>query len=173
MRHIYLFRHAKASWELAGELDYERALTERGAEDCDLMRGPIGELAARPDLVLCSGARRARETLDGVAPALPKDAVVTYDDRIYQATTDRLIEVLREIDPDVSAVLLVGHNPSMHDLAVELAADGPELDAMAGKFPKAALAELEFDGEWAEVGTDCARLTRFTRAKALRSDQPV
>ncbi len=173
MRHIYLLRHAKASWELAGELDYERGLTERGTEDCVLMRGPIEALSPAPGLVLCSGARRARETLDGVAPALPKDAVVEYDDRIYQATTDRLIEVLRGVDPAVDAILLVGHNPSMHDLAVELAADGPELDAIAGKFPTAALAELEFEGEWSEVGTDSARLAGFTRAKKLRSDQPV
>ncbi len=173
MRHIYLLRHAKASWELAGELDYERGLTERGANDCVLMRGPVEALTPAPDLVICSGARRARETLDGVAAALPKDTVVEYDDRIYQATTDRLIDVLRGIDPGVEAVLMVGHNPSMHDLAVELAADGPELDAIAGKFPTAALAELEFEGEWSQVGGDCAQLGRFTRAKMLRSDQPV
>lgn len=169
MRRLYLLRHAKASWELAGELDYERGLTDRGVSDCELMRGPISQLPVAPDLVLCSGARRARETLDAVAPALPKAAAVEYDDRIYQANVARLLDVLTEVDPAKQAVLMVGHNPSMHDIAVELAGDGAELQGMAGSFPKAALAELEFEVEWAELAADAATLTRFIRPKELRA----
>lgn len=168
MRHLYLLRHAKASWKLAGELDYERGLDPDGEADCVLMREPIAALPVPPQLVLCSGSRRTRETLDGVAPALPKAAVVEFDDRIYQASALRLIDLLREVDATVEAVMLIGHNPSMHDLAVELARGGPELEAMAGKFPKAALAELAVDCAWQEIGADCAELTAFTRPKQLR-----
>lgn len=171
MRHLYLFRHAKASWVLAGELDYERGLTERGFEDCAVMREPIERLDPAPELVLCSGARRARETLEGVASALPKRTVVEYDDRIYEASVATLVEVMQGVGPEVSAAMIVGHNPSMHDLAVELAQDGPELQAMAGSFPKAALAELQIEGEWSKVGENCASLTQFVRPKDLRSRQ--
>ncbi|MFT4050014.1 MAG: histidine phosphatase family protein [Solirubrobacterales bacterium] len=173
MRRLYLLRHAKASWELAGDLDYGRGLTERGFADCELMRGPIKKLPAAPELVLCSGARRARETLDGVAPALPKDTRIEYDDRIYQASVERLIKVLREVPSETGAVLMVGHNPSMHDVAVELAADGPELDGMAGSFPKAALAVLEFEDPWTELASDSAELTQFIRPKTLRKAAEV
>lgn len=168
MRHLYLLRHAKASWKLAGELDYERGLDSDGVADCKLMRGPVAELPKAPDLILCSGARRTRETLDGVAKVLPKSAVVEFDDRIYQASAPRLIDVLREVDPKVKAVMLIGHNPSIHDLAVELAAGGPALEEIAGSFPKGALAELKIKCEWPEVGDNCAKIAAFTRPKQLR-----
>lgn len=173
MRQLHLLRHAKASWELAGELDYERGLTERGLADCELMREVVAALDPAPDLVLCSGARRTRETLEAVAPALPKQTNVAFDDRIYQATTGRLIELLKEVDPAIEAVLMVGHNPSCHDLAVELSADGPELQSVAGSFPTAALASLEIEGVWSELDASGATLTQFVRPKTLRKPDPA
>jgi phosphohistidine phosphatase len=168
MRHLYLLRHAKASWKLAGELDYERGLDPEGVTDCELMRAPIAALVPPPQFVLCSGARRTRETLEGVAGALPKSTVIEFDDRIYQAGALQLIDLLHEVDAKYESVMLLGHNPSMHDLAVELARSGPELEAMAGKFPKGALAELTLECGWDELAADCAELTAFTRPKQLR-----
>jgi phosphohistidine phosphatase len=168
MKHLYLLRHAKASWELAGELDYERGLTEKGQQDAALIAGPVGKLDPAPQLVICSGARRTRETLEGVAAALPADARVEFDDRIYEQGEHSLIDVVRGIGPAVETALLIGHNPGIHGLAVELAASGDQLVELAGNFPTATLAELAFDCPWSELAADTAELTAVTRVKQLR-----
>jgi phosphohistidine phosphatase len=168
MHHLYLLRHAKSSWALAGELDYERGLTERGQTDCKLIAGEIEDRGIAPGLVICSGATRARETLDLVAPALPPETRIEYDDAVYQATVESLAGVLRKVPEQTESVMLVGHNPSIHDFAVDIAADGDELERLAAKFPTCALAEFEFDGGWAELGTDSATVTAFIAPKQLR-----
>jgi phosphohistidine phosphatase len=171
MKRLYLLRHAKSSWELAGQLDYERGLTERGWDDCALMAELIAKRGIAPDLVISSGARRARDTLKGVAKALPKDTRVEYEDAIYRASTLDLLDVLRHVDKRHKSVLLIGHNPSFHDLAVEIGRESEELVRVAAKFPTAALAELKFDGPWADLGEDSAEIIRFTRPKQLRSGE--
>lgn len=168
MHRLYVLRHAKSSWELAGELDYERGLTERGQTDTKLIAGVMEDRAIAPDLVICSGARRARETFEIVAPSLASDTDVRYDDRLYQATAMKVAAVVREVDEGTESVLLVGHNPSFHDFCVDIAGEGDELERLAAKFPTAALAEFEFDGAWAELKSDVARLTGFTAPKQLR-----
>lgn len=171
MRRLYLLRHAKSSWELAGQLDFERGLTERGEDDLALISGLIVERGIVPDFIFCSGARRARDTLKGVAKALPSSAHVEYTDAIYQASTKDLLDVLRGVPAKYNSVLLVGHNPAMHDLSVEIGRESEELVRVAAKFPTAALAEFELDGEWADLGEDTADLTRFTRPKQLRQGE--
>lgn len=168
MRRLYLLRHAKSSWELAGQLDYERGLTERGADDLVLISELIRDHEIAPDFVFCSGARRARDTLSGVSKALPSDAKVEYTDAIYQASTRDLLLVIQGVPSKYNSVLLVGHNPSIHNLSVEIARESEELVRLAAKFPTAALAEFEFDGEWAKLGENSTDLTRFTRPKQLR-----
>lgn len=168
MHRLYLLRHAKSSWELAGQLDYDRGLTERGQTDCKLIAGEIEARGIEPGLVLCSGAVRARETLDLVATGLPPETRVEYEDAIYQATADGLADVLRKVPEETASVMLIGHNPSIHDLAVDIAADGDELERLAAKFPTCALAEFEFDGSWSDLGTDTATVTAFTAPKQLR-----
>lgn len=170
MRHLYLLRHAKASWELAGELDYERGLTERGHEDAAAIASAVAALDPAPEIVICSGARRTRETLEAVVGVLPKDAQVQFDDRVYEQASHALIDLVREVDDTLGAALVIGHNPGMHSLAIELAAKGDQLVELAGKFPTAALAELAFDCAWSELAADAAELTRLTRPKQLRED---
>ncbi|MGK2878967.1 MAG: SixA phosphatase family protein [Solirubrobacterales bacterium] len=168
MRHLYLLRHAKSSWELAGQLDYERGLTERGWNDCELIAELILDRGIEPDFIYCSGARRARETLMAVARALPRDAKTEFEDAIYRASRKDLLDVLRGVPKKRKAVLLVGHNPSIHDLSVEIARESEGLTRVAAKFPTAALAEFEFDGDWSELATDTVDLANFTTPKQLR-----
>lgn len=171
MHGLYVLRHAKSSWELAGELDYERGLTERGQTDTKLIAGVIEERGIAPTRVICSGARRARETLELVAPALPPKAEVTYDDRLYQATANKVAAVVREVDESTESLLLVGHNPSFHDFCVDIAGSGDELERLAAKFPTAALAEFELGGAWADLTSDSAALVGFTAPKQLRAGE--
>jgi phosphohistidine phosphatase len=171
MKRLYLLRHAKSSWVLAGELDFERGLTDRGITDCALIAELIRERAVSPSCIFCSGARRARETLEAVAAALPRDAKVEYDDAIYEASTEDLLGVLRAAPVDQESILMIGHNPSIHDLSVEIAREGDDLERLAAKFPAAALATFEFDGDWADLGAGTARLADFTSPKQLRADE--
>ena len=120
-----------------------------------------------PALVLCSAAMRARETLDGIAPALGDGPEVAFEDDLYGASAEELLERLRRIPDTVPSAMLIGHNPAMQDLALELSGAGKQLDRLARKFPTAALATLSFHGEWAALGPASAELIAFVRPKDL------
>lgn len=162
-KRLSVLRHADASWQLAGELDFQRGLTERGVAQCEAMHAALAAIEPAVELILCSGALRTRETLDHVAAALPRQARVEYDDRIYGADVDELLSILREVDPAAESVMVIGHNPTMHGLCLDLAQSGHELPELAGGFPKCALAELTLGCGWQELAADCAELAAFTR----------
>jgi phosphohistidine phosphatase len=108
-------------------------------------------------------------TCDGVLPALPDGTVVQVEDDLYAAPSSRLLDRLRRIGDDVTGVLLVGHNPGLHDLAVSLAGEGDEeLRAeLAGAFPTGALASLVVPGSWAELAPGAATLRAFVVPRHL------
>jgi phosphohistidine phosphatase len=119
-----------------------------------------------PDVVLCSPARRARETWALVAAELGAEPHVSYEPRIYQATALSLLHLLREAGGKCRNVLLIGHNPGLAELAVGIAqvTDGPEvrpLERARAKFPTAAVAVLEFSGDWAGLTAGEARMVDF------------
>ena len=111
-------------------------------------------------LVLCSAARRAVETLDGIAAGLAADAHVSVEDDLYGATASDLLRRLRTVSDDPAVVLTIGHNPTIEDLALGLTGSG-ELEVRArleAKYPTAGLATLAFDTPWSRAGMgSCAR----------------
>ena len=120
-----------------------------------------------PALVLCSSARRTRETLDRVSAALgPAEILIEPD--LYGASSEDLLQRLREVPDEVESVMLVGHQPAIQDLALRLAVEGPELEALRGKFPTAALATLTFDGDWSELGQQGSQLAAYVKPKQLK-----
>lgn|SRR6185295_4057690 len=120
-----------------------------------------------PALVLCSSARRTRETLDRVSAALgPAEILIEPD--LYGASSEDLLQRLREVPDEVESVMLVGHQPAIQDLALRLAAEGPELEALRGKFPTAALATLTFEGDWSELGQQGSQLAAYVKPKQLK-----
>ena len=118
-----------------------------------------------PDLVLCSSSARTRETLERLR--LADDVPVVFEEGLYAASASSLLARLREVEDDVESVLLIGHNPGMQDLALDLASSGDELDAVERKFPTAALATLEFEGAWSELAPGGALLAAFVKPKQL------
>ena len=157
---LYLLRHAKSSWADPGLPDHERSLAPRGEQAARRIAGYIRQERIRPGLVLCSTAVRARRTLEIIAPALGEATAVRLEDRLYGAGAEDLLSRLREVPDDVDAVLVVGHNPGLQDLAVELAGGGDAraLRRLNEKFPTGALASLTTPGRWTELGTGTARL---------------
>lgn len=167
---IKLLRHAKSDWDDAARTDIERPLAERGWSDIALIAEHMIEHqnGAAPSYVLCSPARRTRETLAGIINVLTPAAEIRFEQAIYGAPTDALLALLRAIDPARQSVLLIGHNPSIQSLAVQLATPGEDADELAIKYPTAGLATLEFDGDWADLGAGTSTLKSFVRPRDLR-----
>ncbi|MEP6967327.1 MAG: histidine phosphatase family protein [Pseudomonadota bacterium] len=148
MRRLILFRHAKAESRVAEGGDAERPLADRGRSDAALVARRLADAGLAPDLALVSCARRARETWDLAAPAFPKARVEIRDD-LYNADAD---EILAELDGKAEAaetVMVVGHNPSLQELAVTLLIEGGappgDIERVSAGFPTATAAALAID----------------------------
>lgn len=166
MRTLYILRHAKAAPEAPGG-DIARPLVKRGRKAATAMGAFLGGLKPVPELALCSPATRTRETLDLALPALRPRPEVNVEDRLYLAGADRLFERLRDLPVTIQAVLLIGHNPGLHELAARLAADP---DLLSEGFPTAALAVLDVPGTWAELQWRKAKLRLYQAPKELGRD---
>jgi phosphohistidine phosphatase len=163
MRCLLLLRHAKAI-PSSGRNDYDRALIERGRRDAAHIGAFVAEAGMIPDLVICSGAARARETAAIVMKAWPRPLEARAEPSLYDATRAMLQAIVRALPDTAPSVMLVGHNPGLADLANYLVGSGAKSDLlrMAGKFPTSGLAALEFDVDrWRDVAPGSALLARF------------
>jgi phosphohistidine phosphatase len=167
---LSLLRHAKSSWDDASAKDFDRPLAKRGEAAAPRMGAFMAKRALVPELILCSPAVRARQTLDLVLPHLSGGPTVVYEDTFYLAAPPVLLARLRKIEGNARHVMIVGHDPGMHDLAVALAGSGdPEqLNALAHKFPTAGLAVISFKArDWSKVAPAKGRLELFMTPKVL------
>lgn len=166
-KRLHLLRHAKSSWKEPELADHDRPLAGRGRRAADTMARHMSENAIAPELVLCSTARRARETWERIEPSLA-GTPVRYEPELYGASATTLLERIRGVPDDVASVLLVGHNPAIEVLASELACPSPLLDDLRAKFPTGALATLLAPAaSWRGLGDDCAELVAFVRPREL------
>ena len=167
MKQLFLLRHAKSSWDDSELIDHDRPLAPRGRRAVRLITEHLGREGVTPSLVLCSSARRARETLEGIAPALGEAIPVQIERELYAASDGRLLERLRAVDDGVESVMLIGHNPGVEQLALSLAGGGQNLAVLSRKYPTGALATLEFSGRWGDLRPGSAELTDFVTPKQL------
>jgi phosphohistidine phosphatase len=165
-RRLMLMRHAKADWPDVA--DQRRPLAKRGRNDAPVIGRWLREQGYLPDVVVCSSARRTRQTWELVAPELGGSPKVTFDDRAYDAGEMALLYLARELPASCQAGLLIGHNPAISDLAASLTepsagdAAGDAANPLAGvRFPTAAVAVLEFAGDWADLAPGGAQLLDF------------
>ena len=185
-RTLVLFRHAKSAWPDVP--DHDRPLARRGIRAAPVMGRWLREAGLVPGQVLCSTARRARETWQFAQAGLAASPPVTFDVRIYAAAPADLLALIREVRPATGTLLLIGHNPAIEDLARLLAAAsgaagpgtaGPrtggshhsDLDRMRSKFPTAAIAVLRFGGTWHDLAPGRARLTAFVTPGDLGAER--
>jgi phosphohistidine phosphatase len=170
MKTLYLLRHAKSSWKEPALSDHDRPLAPRGARAAGQMATHIAQTAISPALVLCSSARRARGTLDAIAHALTDATEVRIEKELYAADATQLLARLRTVPSDTLSVMLIGHNPGLQDLAVELSDEGEEdaLRQLSTKFPTAALATLDLaETDWSELGPRQAYLQGLVLPRQL------
>jgi phosphohistidine phosphatase len=168
MHLLHLLRHAKSSWNEDVE-DHERPLNRRGREAARLVGQHLPATAGAIDLVLCSSAVRTRETLDlALAWFAPRPRCV-IEDGLYLADCDELIERLQRLAESDVNVLVIGHNPGLHELAMSLAApDSLRAHALTSrKFPTAARISLCVATRWAALGGARHRLVDYVTAGSL------
>lgn len=169
-RTLVLVRHAKAA-QGGFDADHERELTARGHRDARAAGTWLCEQGIGVDEVMCSTAARALQTCEGIWSAGCSEADIHEDHRIYDASADRLLEVVREADADANVVMVVGHAPGIPALAsilAEGAGSDRAHDLMSEGFPTAGVAVLRFSGHWGDLAAGVARLDRFHIARAER-----
>ncbi len=159
MKTLYLLRHAKSSWTDTGIGDRDRPLAPRGERAAEKIANHLRQQGVAPAIVLCSSARRARETLAVVAPAFGSATQHAVEEGLYAASAAELLSRLRRIPDRPPSVMIIGHNPGLQDLAVTLAGRGGRLEPLREGIPTTPLAVLRRPiASWRELGPGDAKL---------------
>jgi phosphohistidine phosphatase len=171
MRRLMLLRHAKAAPQ-GSMTDEERPLVERGRRAAAALADFVASRALAPDLALVSPSLRTRETWELLQPAFKAAPVHRIEPRLYAASAERILYLVRETAAELGALMLVGHNPGLEDLARHLigAGDTDALIRFGGAMPTASLAVIDLPGDWANVQPRAGRLEIFATPKSLRAD---
>jgi phosphohistidine phosphatase len=174
LRRLYLLRHAKAVSAASSSDDEARALAPRGRADAIRLGAWLSERDMRPDLTLCSPAKRTVETWQGVSRAFAAPPETQIVGALYLAPASVVLAQLRKARPDVKSLMAVGHNPGLEMLALHLARKARDVRgterarAMAEGRPTCALAVFDFDIEdWKQLDTAGGELVAFVRPKDL------
>jgi len=164
-RRLMLLRHAKSAWPDVA--DHERPLAPRGRRDAPAAGRWLRATGCMPDRVVCSTAVRARQTWQLAEDELGARPQTTFEQRVYGATSTGLLDLARQTPAKIRTLLIVGHDPAVQQLTLELASarpgnrDADALERVRAKFPTAAIAVLGFTGAWPRLAPGQARLASF------------
>lgn len=167
---LLILRHAKAGSDRPGLRDIDRPLAPRGREAAPLMGRFIAAHDMEPDLILCSSAKRTRETLDLARAELMTAPEIIFTEDLYLAEPEEIRAVILARAGSHKRVMVIGHNPGVQELALELAGAGrrSDLEAIRTKFPTAGLAVLNFTAtRWAEATPKTGILRLFMSPRRL------
>lgn len=161
MKTLFLLRHAKSSWKNETLPDFERPLNSRGRRTINTLGEVFVNEKVKPDLILSSCAVRARETIEPVVALAKVRSELRFDERIYEAPGERLLDVLTEVEKSAKSVLLVGHNPGLEELLTLLTGRSEVM-------PTGALAKITFrNSNWNNTGAEGGTLAWLVRPKDL------
>jgi phosphohistidine phosphatase len=161
MKNLFLLRHAKSSWKDETLPDIDRPLNSRGKRAAETIGAFLRQEKVRPDLILSSSARRARETIEIIVRSGATSRDLRFDERIYEATADRLLDVISEIEKRTQVALIVGHNPGLEELITSVTGESEVM-------PTAALAKISFKiSNWANAATKTGSLEWIVTPKQL------
>ena len=162
-KRLVLLRHAKSSWAQPDLADHDRPLNDRGRRAAAAVGHYLRRAGVRPDLVLCSSAIRARQTLESLD--LANSVEIRIEPDLYGASAGDLLSRIRKVPARVVSLLLIAHNPGIELLARSLTGDGL---SDAEKFPTGAVAEFVVSvSEWEEIGPGSVRLHAFVVPRDL------
>lgn len=172
MRRLMMLRHAKSDWSEPGVSDHDRPLNRRGQETAPKVGAYMARHGLIPDLVLCSTALRARETWEELATEFKDHPLTVYEERLYNARTETILDLVRATKSRAQSLLLVGHNPGLQDLASQLIASGDlaHRERLREKLPTAGLVVIDFAlDDWARLHPHAGRLERFVAPRGLET----
>jgi len=170
MKTVFLLRHAKSAWDNPDLRDFDRTLSPRGRKAATAMGAYMKDEGLFPDLVISSPSARTRETLERLQEGLGKALKVNFLDSLYLGAARTLAEDAMAAPEEATSLMIVGHNPGMHSLAVHWAAKGPQdlLESLYAKYPTGALAEIEFRvNNWPALALAHGELKRFVLPRNL------
>ena len=167
MRELQILRHAKSAWPVA-VADFMRPLKKRGIRDAERLGAWLAVQNLVPDAIFSSPAQRARQTAKKLCLGLnsKNTAQIFFDERIYEANVSRLKQVLADCPANYHRVMLVGHNPGLEDLLLDLVS-GVEADDDGKLLATATLARVMLPDDWRELSTGCGQLLSLCRAAKL------
>ena len=161
-----MLRHAKSSWKEPGLDDHDRPLNKRGRHAARIMATYLKQSKITPDLVICSTATRAKQTLDPIIKAVNPPEII-LERKIFVGAQQELWEQLRNIPKRAKSVLLIGHNPALQNLALELAQTDQLVPFAGNNFPTGAMASFRFRGAWKALEPHGAELFSFITPMTL------
>lgn len=169
MKLLYVLRHSKAGQTNKRILDdHERPLTKKGEHLCGVIATELAELKASVDVVLCSTARRCMQTYEGVKKHFPLSAPLELSSNLYLADVQELLAHVRRLDNAHHGAMLVGHNPGLHELCLQLASqtsDKQRVRELKSRFSPPSLAVFSFPVKsWQEIRFDGGELVHYFRA---------
>lgn len=168
---LTLFRHAKSSWDDEAIDDFERPLAPRGMEAAPRMGQELTTRGPAIECILCSPAKRARQTLDLALPVLPTPKpAVHFEDALYHGLPETLLKTLKAGSGEAQHVVLIGHNPGLELLATHLIGEGPAdaIAALTAKYPTAGLVQIQFDvRSWDDLEIGSGKLIYFLTPRSL------
>jgi phosphohistidine phosphatase len=167
---LMVLRHASSEKAEPGMPDFDRALNARGRKDAAKIGAYMAHHSLLSDRVILSPARRARETWEHVSKALSALPPVDYDNRLYEGGLDAILALIRENDPTIRNLLIIGHNPGLHETARQLIATGDveTRERLNEGLPAAGLAVIDFPvDDWRKVRPHHGRLKVFVSPRSL------
>ena len=172
MRTLMLLRHAKAVPADGQIRDQDRPLASRGQKDAPKIGAYMARHQLQPDHAIVSPSKRTRETWELMAPALGKRTRATYEERLFDASPQAILNVIQQTGTACTTLLVIGHNPSLHRVAVGLIATG-DLDAreqLRENLPTSGLVIIEFPfDDWRKLHTQAGRLSHFVTPNLLKA----
>ena len=171
MPSLILMRHAKSDWS-QGTADIARPLNKRGRTAARLVGRHLAQTDMQPDRILCSPARRTRETLAKLLPYCTNLREILFVPGLYEGMGSDYLAIIRAYGADADNLMLIGHNSAMHETAVSLASGdpGPEFNTLATVFPTGATAVFSTDAYWSEIGPDNVKLVSYVLPRTLQED---
>jgi phosphohistidine phosphatase len=171
MRRLLLLRHAKTERDASTGRDHDRALEETGRFDANAVGTALAKSGLVPDLALVSTAKRAVETWDLVAPHLLPRPKTRIEAELYGATPRALLDAVRGVDSKVRQLMIVAHNPGLHEFALGLVAEDQtgDLDLLRNNLPTGAVTVTDFAvDDWTDVSFHSGHLKKLITPKMLR-----
>lgn len=173
MRRLILLRHAKTERDAPSGKDHDRRLEDRGRSDAAEIAAWLAAEHLVPDQVLISTATRTRQTWDVLSELFPanREPQVEYLSEMYSASSSQLLQAIHEVSAGINQLMLIGHNPGLHELALALTCTCNEAERrkLSGSMPTAAVVVIDFPiADWADASFGTGKLQHFVSPKVLR-----